>query len=724
MDVGNLFLTKQKYWAAQIVNDPGTYAIINGRSPGKIINEIRHTSSMTISQKTTPEENAIGPLSCPHCNAALPPQATFCSSCGERLGTQQQQITPLEEQDIQTRYRIKTLVRRYPHSNLYFALDNSQAQEAGPARMVAIRDIDIAGLEKEAREQAVVLAQQEYDCLRRWNLPYTLTCIDLRVFQGHLFLISALPGSAQETSANHAQQRLYTLQDFLQSGLGLPREARTLEWIHNLCLAVERLHRHHIVPGDLDPYMVVLDKNSAQAEPRLMPFWLWPDIQKLLPQSHHSSAPQVSYFKAPEALAGKSSPRSDIYSLGALLYLLLTGTPPDESTLRHRRRLRTPREINSRISQHVDDCVMRALAVEPEGRFPNVSAFMTALEDVRANQPPRKAFPPPVHMPEIPLSDVETVRIVPLSQRDVERWRTAREEHSSSKDPSEMAARPSQSLSSQQVVFPAPILPPSESVAASREMPASNKLHALPVTPLPGGTSARQLARSSSRTRNPVTPAPLPDEARPSWPHRITNILPALKPENPPETGRKHGKSKVRKPTHVPAPVRSEGETSLLKQIQRLLLGQQQHAIEAAAIVETPMRVRPDQPYNLRLHLMGRDEPVPHPDAQQGTAPAGLSALVHGEIALVEVRSVLQQGYTYILQQASVTIPASGYAAEVTIPMQQQTITPTGRRDRLHIFFLDEHRQPLYEKPFVVEVFVSPLVQFGREGHQVLTIPI
>src|SRR6185437_11734824 len=206
--MGNLFLTTQKYWAAQIVNDPGTYAIINDRSPGKIINEIRHRSSMTISQKTTPEENAAGPLSCPHCNAALPPQATFCGSCGERVEGKKQ-TDPLEEQDIQTHYRIKTLVRRYPHSNLYFALDNSQAQEAGPTRMVAIRDIDIAGMEKEAREQAVVLAQQEYDCLRRWNLPHTLSCIDLRVFQGHLFLISALPGSAQETSANHAQQRLY-----------------------------------------------------------------------------------------------------------------------------------------------------------------------------------------------------------------------------------------------------------------------------------------------------------------------------------------------------------------------------------------------------------------------------------------------------------------------------------------------------------------------------------
>jgi hypothetical protein len=427
----------------------------------------------------------------------------------------------------------------------------------------------------------------------------------------------------------------------------------------------------------------------------------------------------VSYFKAPEALSGKTSTRSDIYSLGALLYLLLTGTPPDESTLRHRRRLRTPREINSRISQHVDDCVMRALAVEPEGRYPNVAAFLTALEDARANQPPRKAFPPPVHMPEIPLSDVETVRIVPLSQKDVQRWRAAGEERSGQKEQAEKTVRASQSLPALRA------LPPTSTLSSPVEAEPPGTPGALPTTPLPGRVDQKPTRPMSAARRNPITPPPLPDEPRPSWPRRITHILPTSKPDEAPvKRGSARRKSATKKAAPAPIPVQSEGELSLLKQIQRLLLGQQQRAIAAAAIIETPMRVRPDQPYNLRLHIMGRDEPAPPLDAHSGTAPAGLSALVHGETALVEVRSVLQQGYTYILQQASVTIPASGYAAEVTIPMQQQATTPTGRRDRLHIFFLDEQRNPLYEKPFVVEVFISPLVQFGREGHQVLTIPL
>jgi hypothetical protein len=36
---------------------------------------------------------------------------------------------------------------------------------------------------------------------------------------------------------------------------------------------------------------------------------------------------------------------------------------------------------------------------------------------------------------------------------------------------------------------------------------------------------------------------------------------------------------------------------------------------------------------------------------------------------------------------------------------------------------MDNRRNPLYEKPFALEVFVSHLVQPGREGHQALPIP-
>ncbi len=167
-----------------------------------------------------------------------------------------------------------------------------------------------------------------------------------------------------------------------------------------------------------------------------------------------------------------------------------------------------------------------------------------------------------------------------------------------------------------------------------------------------------------------------------------------------------------------------------MKRLQDFFLGEQQHTTTAAAIIETPMRVQPNQPYAIRIRLMGRAQPTVPPTPgeslreRKARTPQGLSALVEGDIVSIEVRSVLYQSFAYIVQQAAVAIPAPDYAADVTIPMQAIASGPSGRRDRLHIFFLDEARRPLYEKPFVVEIFVSHLVQSGREGHNVLTIPL
>jgi len=669
---------------------------------------------MTISQ-TTPEETLAGQLFCPRCNATVPARATFCGSCGERL-KQKKQTAQINEQDIHTRYRITTLARRYPSCNLYFALDNLHAQGPGQARMVAMRDIDISVLDQETREKAIALVQQEYDQLRRWHIPHTLVCIDLRLYQDHLFLISALPTT---TPGLVNTQRLYTLQDFLQSGLGLPRESRVLEWMHNLCQAVQQLHSQGILLGDLDPYTVVLDKNSSQAEPKLMPFWLTPDLQKLLPIPEGSVNAHVSYFKVFEALVDEVEVASDVYSLGALLYLLLTGTPPDESTLRHRRRLRSPREVNARVSQHVDECVMQALAINTDERFPSVLALMAALEDVHFTAAPSKTSVST--KPDQSVSELETVRIVPLSQREVTRWRTLRQEQAEQRRSGALPVPPRNNSKPLPPAAP-PFQPgPGPSRQAQQNPQVQLGPAPLPATPPPG----QSYPPINPARGNRNTPPP-PSTGKALAIPRGTNTMPAVQPEQPAGKKRKQRAEKkrsARREKRVAWQEQNEGETSFLRQLQKLLLGQQR-PVEAAAIIETPMRIRPDQPYNLRLHIMGRDEPTPHPDAKKGVPPAGLSALVHGEVVQIEVRSVLQQGYTYILQHATVTVPADGYTAEVTIPMQQQQISTAGRRDRLHIFFLDEHRRPIYEKPFVVEVFVSPLVQFGREGHQVLTIPI
>jgi hypothetical protein len=220
----------------------------------------------------------------------------------------------------------------------------------------------------------------------------------------------------------------------------------------------------------------------------------------------------------------------------------------------------------------------------------------------------------------------------------------------------------------------------------------------------------------------PSCSTPTPEQEGPSLTQRfkeqLTSVLPALLRLVPIQAKQKLA------PNTTTGQTSGNAETSFLKRLQHFFVGEQQHSIRAAALIETPLRVQPKQNYSIRIHVMGREEPKLPPGAKRDTPAAGLSALIHGEVIHIEVRSTLYQNLAYIVQKVGLQLPGQGYAAEVTIPMQSLTCSPGGLRERLHIFFADEMGNPLYEKPFIVELFVSPLVQPGREGYHVLTIPL
>lgn len=679
--------------------------------------------------QTTSDETVSRHAGCPRCGSPLPPGAVFCASCGERLGKKSDFTSLLKDaQDITTRYRITSLIRRRQHINLYFALDNRLPAGQGQQRVVAIRDIDIsAAHDEQVQLQAIDLAQQEYDALRRWHIPFVMPAIDLRYYQGHLFVVTGLPALGRgEGGTSILWPRLATLQDFLQSGQGLPTEQRAVQWISALCLAVEQLHRNKVIIGDLEPHTIILNNESIEAQPALMISWYTPSLRSLLPAATSTSS-ALSYFIAPEAVQDEAEPRSDIYSLGAVLYLLLTGMPPDESTLRNRGRLRTPQEVQSRISLHVSECVMQALSVDPAERFQSALAFSDALKNPRYRRPQVQIRREQETPQEENVAEMETVRILPLSRKEVERWRAARPQAQPIIPPRPGASHPApedreaanietQMLSGQ--LPDAPIVPETPPVhtpvspVSPDQIDRSLPIDSPPMPPVPPRTASEQQPAASN--------------GKPSAWKRITGMLPAVTADL-----FKRRQAQQQTPPASPAPEpapepNGELSSSWLGQLKHMVLGQQQSSIAAAAIVETPLRVQPDQMYTLRVHLMGRDEALPTQGAKakHGEQATGLSGLIHGDTVLIEVRSVLQQSYAIIVQQAAVTVPARGYVAEVTIPMRPLSSTPAGRRDRLHIHFMNERHHPLYEKPFVVEIFVSQHVRRGNEGHHVLTIPV
>lgn len=93
------------------------------------------------------------------------------------------------------------------------------------------------------------------------------------------------------------------------------------------------------------------------------------------------------HYMAPEQYDGRADERSDVYSVGCLLYECLTGRAPFEGTmaaqlLAHRSQPRPdPREHAADVGAALADVVVRAMAIEPDERFASVGAMHAALAE-------------------------------------------------------------------------------------------------------------------------------------------------------------------------------------------------------------------------------------------------------------------------------------------------------------------------------------------------------
>jgi protein kinase-like protein/GAF domain-containing protein len=102
---------------------------------------------------------------------------------------------------------------------------------------------------------------------------------------------------------------------------GLP-PSDVLGWTLEMCAALQYLHDQQVVHGDIKPRNIVAGRDGA----RLVDFGLAERVDRTERAVARGGTPQ---FMAPEVFAGRAaSPRSDVFSLAATAWTLITGSPP------------------------------------------------------------------------------------------------------------------------------------------------------------------------------------------------------------------------------------------------------------------------------------------------------------------------------------------------------------------------------------------------------------
>ena len=158
---------------------------------------------------------------------------------------------------------------------------------------------------------------------------------------------------------------------------------RAIEITEQVLRAARFAHRRGVVHRDLKPHNVIVDEEGRV---KVTDFGIARAGASEITQT--GSIMGTARYLSPEQAQGHPvSPRSDLYSIGVMLYELLTGTVPFEGdsvvaiALRHLSEPpRPPSSLVPSISPSLDAIVLRALAKNPEQRFADADEFLAALD--------------------------------------------------------------------------------------------------------------------------------------------------------------------------------------------------------------------------------------------------------------------------------------------------------------------------------------------------------
>ncbi len=253
---------------------------------------------------------------CPTCGAANPPQAAFCFACGQALNLASGLQTGLlpANQMLRQRYRILAQVGKGGFGAVYQAEDTQLGN-----RLVAIKEMSQYGLSPQELTQAIDAFQREAILLAGLKNPSLPLIYDQFSDAGRQYLVMEFIVGQ-------------TLEDYLTRRGGKLPLAETLQIGLQLCHVLEYLHTRQppIIFRDLKPSNVML---TAEGQLYLIDFGI---ARHFKPgQQKDTIAFGSPGYAAPEQYGkAQTNPRSDLYSLGAMLHQMLSGNDPSDTPFR------------------------------------------------------------------------------------------------------------------------------------------------------------------------------------------------------------------------------------------------------------------------------------------------------------------------------------------------------------------------------------------------------
>ncbi|KUK71355.1 MAG: Putative serine/threonine protein kinase [Anaerolineae bacterium 49_20] len=261
--------------------------------------------------------------------------------------------------------------------------------------------------------------RQEARAAANLSHPNIVTVHDFGLDQGHLFIVMEyVPGTDLKTRIREKER--FSIQE-------------TLELMIQACQGVGYAHRAGLVHCDIKPHNMLV---SPDGRLKVTDFGIARALASISPEERSEVVWGSPHYFSPEQAAGlPPSPASDVYSLGVILYEMLTGQLPfnaadAEELARMHREMQpiSPRAINPLIPLQLDEIILKVLSKEPSARYRTADQLGHLLLGLYESDPSLQKsrfflhegahVPPAIAVPEMSVPTAQPPSLIPLPNEE------------------------------------------------------------------------------------------------------------------------------------------------------------------------------------------------------------------------------------------------------------------------------------------------------------------